>query len=157
MLFDLSPRGPVFQCVGLSRDDAKEVLDAWGEPEPFRRQGQPADGWMVRLRTGAIFAYCDEAGRVEAVEFASPGHGTPSEDHVLFDGVDLFIEPALAVVRRLRSAGLEIIEEEGGYSYIAPGVLLALWRDGEPRDATGMPLFFESALIADAGYYESDP
>lgn len=42
----------------------------------------------------------------------------------------------------------------GWISSTAHDVLLALWRDGEPIDATGLPAYFESALIARPGYYD---
>ena len=101
-----------------------------------------------------MFVYCDDDERVEAVEFASPGHGQPAEDEVRFEEVDLFVDPADVVVANLSANGHTMTRKENGLTSTVPDVLLALWRDGEPRDdSTGLPLYFESALVARPGYY----
>ena len=73
----------------------------------------------------------------------------------MFAEVDLFVDEADVVIANLRDKGLQLIDGENGYTATAPDVLLGLWRDGEPSDdSTGLPLYFESALIARPGYYD---
>jgi hypothetical protein len=72
----------------------------------------------------------------------------------MFENVDLFVDPADVVVASLSANGHAITHEQDGFTSTLPDVLLALWRDGEPRDeSTGLPLYFESALIARPGYH----
>jgi hypothetical protein len=72
----------------------------------------------------------------------------------MFENVDLFVDPADVVVANLNAKGHGITHEENGFASTVPDVLLALWRDGEPRDeSTGLPLYFESAMVARPGYY----
>ena len=136
----------------MRRDEAGAALAEWGEPRSFRRHSEPVAGWIVE-RSATVFVYCDDDELVDAIEFASPGHGRPADDSVTFDGVDLFVDPAEAVIATLSARGHVITHGENGYASTLPDVLLALWRDGEPHDdATGLPRYFESALVARPGY-----
>jgi len=142
--------GPI--RLGMRRADAGVALAEWGEPQPFRRHSEPVAGWIVE-RSSTVFVYCDEHECVDSIEFASPAHGRPADDAVTFDGVDLFVDPADAVIANLIARGHAITHGENGYTSTLPDVLLALWRDGEPHDdATGLPRYFESALVARPGY-----
>ena len=145
--------GPV--RLDMTRDDAGVVLRQWGEPRPFRRGTTDNEGWVLTRSGTTIFAYVDHADRVNAIEFASPGHGVAADDQIIFDGIDLFTDEADVVVGNLRAHGFRLVDSERGYSTTAPDVLLALWRDGDPfDDLKDLPLYFESALIARPGLYD---
>lgn len=139
----------------MSREDATQVVATWGQCRPFRRSTESNEGLAVQRVATTVFVYCDDSGCVEAIEFSSPGHGVESEDQIVFEEIDLFVDMANAVLDRLRKVGLHVVDHENGISSTAHDVLLALWRDGEPiDDATGLPAYFESALIARPGYYD---
>lgn len=153
--FELTPSGMGPVQLDMTRQDARLALEAWGECRPFRRGSEANEGWSVTRRSTTIFVYVDDNGCVDAVEISSPGHGVASEDQVVFDGVDLFMDEADVVISNLRDKGIRLTEGENGYTTTAPDVALGLWRDGEPSDeSTGLPLYFESALIARPGYYD---
>ena len=153
--FELRPSGVGPVQLDMTRQDARLALEEWGECRPFRRGSEADEGWYVTRQSTTIFAYVDDGGCVNAIEISSPGHGVASEDQVVFDGVDLFIDEADVVISNLTDKGLRLEEGENGYTTTAPDVLLGMWRDGEPSDeSTGLPLYFESALIARPGYYD---
>lgn len=132
----------------MTRDAAGHVLEAWGEPRPFRRGSDPNDGWLVQRSSTTLYVYCDDDGLVEAVELASPGHGVLGDDQVVFEDIDLFCDSADAVVRKLGDRGYHVVDQDNGHTSTVPSVLLGLWRDGEPYDdSRDLPRYFESALI----------
>jgi hypothetical protein len=152
--FELTPHGLGPVQLGTTREDARRALAAWGDCRPFRRTPAANEGWSVMRSSTTIFAYVDDGGRVEAIELASPGHGIAGGDQVVFDDVDLFIDEADVVIAKLEAKGVELTEGDDTCTTTAPDVLLGLWRDGDPSDETGRPLYFESALIARPGYYD---
>ena len=155
MRFELTPHGLGPVQLGMTREDARRALAEWGECRPFRRTPESNEGWSVTRRSTTIFANVDDDDRVHAIELASPGHGIAGGDQVVFDDVDLFIDEADAVIAKLEAKGIRLTAGDDGYTTTAPDVLLGLWRDGEPSDeSTGLPLYFESALIARPGYYD---
>jgi hypothetical protein len=157
MRFDLDPpHGVGALRIGTSREEARKELEKLGQCRPFARYDSPP-GWLVdRGRSGngttAIFAYCDPGGQVNAIEFGTPGFGTRAEDEIVYRDIDVFRSPASEVVAAIRRLGEIVEEEEAASSFVAPNVLLALWRDGGPRGPDGRPLYFESAFIARPGY-----
>lgn len=154
MQFELTADGCGAVCLGMARQAAGLALESWGECTPFRR-GFGNEGWAVTRGTMMMFAYVDDIDRVNGIEFASPGRGVPADDHVVFDGVDLFADEADIVIANLKGRGWGVIESDDREEVTIPDVLLALWRFGEPEDeSTGLPLYFESALIARPGYYD---
>jgi hypothetical protein len=144
--------------LGASSVQAGVDLAQWGPPKAFARAATGArdeSDWTVARSAMAIFVYCDESGHVEAIELSSPGYGVVDGDVVVFDEVDLFGAPADAVIELLRRKGYRVVEREQGRSIDLPEVMLALWRDGGPADdLTGMPVYFESVLLARPGYGE---
>ena len=153
--FELTPDGLGPVQLGMTRDDARRALAEWGECRPFRRTAESNEGWSVTRSSTTIFATVDDGDRVEAIELASPGHGIAGGDQVVYDDVDLFIDEADMVIAKLEAKGIRLTEGDNGYTTTAPDVLLGLWRDGEPSDeSTGLPRYFESALIARPGYYD---
>eukprot|EP01041_Mallomonas_annulata_P017905 gene17905-36584_t len=142
----------------MTRSDAREVLAKWGDPEPFRRAAvvnpNSPIGWILPRPGSTVFVYCDIDGCVASIEFASPGHGVAGADRVTFDGTDLFLPTADEVVAELVRKGHIVEHGANGDETTLPEVLLALWRDGEPYDSpSGLPAYFESALIARPGYF----
>jgi hypothetical protein len=157
MRFDLDPPYGVGALrIGMTREEARKALETLGQCRPFARHNSPP-GWLVdRGRSGngttAIFAYCDASGQVNAIEFGTPGFGTPAEDEIVYRDIDVFRSPVAEVVAAIRRLGEIVDEEEAASSFVAPNVLLALWRDGGPRGRDGRQLYFESAFIARPGY-----
>ena len=90
-----------------------------------------------------------------SIEIATPAFGAPAEDEVRYHDIDVFGIPAAEVVSALRALGEFVEEREAGSSFVAPNLLLGLWRDGGPEGPDGEPLYFEAALIAKPGYYET--
>ena len=137
MRFDLDPPHCVGALrIGTSREEARKELEKLGQCRPFARYNSPP-GWLVdRGRSGngttAIFAYCDPGGQVNAIEFGTPGFGTPAEDEIVYRAIDVFRSPVAEVVAAIRRLGEIVDEEEAASSFVAPNVLLALWRDGGP-------------------------
>ena len=156
MLFEVTSDGVGDVRLGVTREQAGCDLRAWREPRRFTRGlgfDQPDSDWMVSRPGTTAFAYCDGSGCIDAIEFATTGRGVAGSDQVMFDGVDLFIEPADTVLDRLRAKNHRVVVRSRGYDADIPDVLLSLWRDGGPTDeSTGLPLYFESALIARPGY-----
>jgi hypothetical protein len=154
--FEITPEGVGPLRLGVSREQAGLDLAAWGQPRKFTRGvgfDREDSDWMVSRSGATIFVYCDEHGDVDAIEFGSPGHGVAGDDVVVFDDIDVFVEPADTVLGRLRVKGYRIVDRERGYSSDLPEVMLSLWRDGDPSDeTTGLPLYFESVLVARPGY-----
>ena len=140
----------------MTRKEARKALETLGQCRPFARYKSPP-GWLLdRGRAGngttAIFAYCDEAGQIDAIEFGTPGFGTPAEDEIVYHDIDVFRSPASDVVEAILQLGEHLEEKETASSFVAPNVVLALWRDGGPEGPDGRPLYFEAALIARPGY-----
>jgi hypothetical protein len=143
--FDLDPPNGVGALrIGMTREEARKALETLGQCRPFARYDSPP-GWLVdRGRSGngttAIFAYCDASGHVDAIEFGTPGFGTPAEDGIVYRDIDLFRSPASEVVATIRQLGVILEEKEAASSFVAPNVFLALWRDGGPEGPDGMPI-----------------
>ena len=138
--------------LGVSRTGVVDVLSQYGEVTEFRRGGPGSEpGWQVRGARIQFFVYCDASGLVNAIEFARPTD--PSAEAVTFRGINLFAEPAEAVVVQLQEAGVDLVEEENGDAQVAYDFLLAFWRDGDPVGPDGRPLYWASILVARPGYY----
>ncbi|WP_421741016.1 hypothetical protein [Cellulomonas sp.] len=91
----------------------------------------------------------DSQDRVEYVEIYRPAHGVT----VVFDGISIFGERADDVIEQL-AARTRILIEEDGFRFVAPDLLLSLWRDmvpDGPQDEDGQ--YFDSVLMARPGYY----
>jgi len=122
-----------------------------GEPGPFRRTPADRPGHVVQRPSGlTVFVYLGGDDRVEAVEFGRPDE---PDDTVTYDGLDLFATPADDLVDRLRRR-VDVVDEDGGYSFVAPTLPLRLWRSVRPEgpdDPDGR--FFEAVLVARSGYH----
>ena len=76
---------------------------------------------------------------------------------MVYRDISLFDEPVHEVLRRLRQT-TEVVDsdDEPGYSFTAPSLLMALWRPTIPEapdDPDGR--YIESVLIARPGYYSA--
>jgi hypothetical protein len=87
-----------------------------------------------------------------AVEFGRPCDQT---DSVRFQGIDVFALPAREVVERLRER-IRVAPADGDpASFVAPDLLLSLWRPFEaddPQEEQGY--CFNAVLVARPDYYD---
>ena len=132
VLFEITAEGVGDVRLGTELERVVALLEGWGVPRRFTRGrglDQPHSDWMVRRQGTTAFVYCDAEGRVDAIEFATTGWGAPGSDQVVFDGVDVFIEPADAVLDRLRSKGHRVVVRGKGYDADLPEDQLAYLAD----------------------------
>lgn len=141
--------------IGQSYDEALAAVAEWGEP---RVSGPYAHTTTVKLQVGRgtvdIVVHLEGGEKVTAVElwrFEDPDEGT----QVLLGGTDVFRTPAREVLAQQGDLG-RVIEDSDPECPVIPGVTLAFTREtGQdvPVDpADGLPLYFTSVLVADAGY-----
>jgi hypothetical protein len=155
MIFELHPpiaAGPL--RIGGGGHETVEILKQFGTPLVLCRTEGKAPGWGVHRPSGLfIGTFFDADHHVEAIEFGRPD-GT--DDIITYDGLGIFTTPAADLISRLRQrCVIHDEEEEGGHAFIAPSLLLSLWRPvtaESPDDQEGR--FFESVLIARPGYYD---
>ncbi|MFB7273595.1 hypothetical protein [Streptomyces sp. NPDC056244] len=151
MILEVTPpdgAGPV--RLGMTIDEAEAALrtiDGYREPVPT---GVPTRG-TAQYDSGMSIEVETAGGVVEAVQVYRP-HG---HVEVTYRGIDLLRTPAAHVIERL-GALTDLEEDEGGRSYTAPDLLLALWRpfveDENPDEVQGH--YFQSVLVAGPGYYD---
>jgi hypothetical protein len=155
MIFDLHPplsAGPL--GIGTTGNDTVEILKQLGTPLVLcRTRGMPP-GWGVHRSSGLfISTLFDADNHLEAIEFGRPDG---QDDTVAYDGLDVFTTPAADLITQLRQrATVHQEQEEDGHSFIAPSLLLSLWRSGAPEGPDDREdRFFDSVLIARPGYYD---
>ncbi len=153
MDFELDPpRGVGPLQVGMTRAEANAALETLRDTSAI--SGSDIPGRHVFRPSGLKITIECRNDRLLALSLWRPK--TPA-DTVSFQGIDLFAESALEVVNRLR--GRTVIEpaEDDPASFIAPDLLLSLWRpfeaDDEPDESLGF--FFSSVLLAAPGYYDT--
>lgn len=141
--------------IGATSQQTATVLRRIGGVDTFRRTEADSPGWVATRASGlALFAYMDNEGNLEAVEFGSrPG----TADRVLYQGISVFDQPADALIAYLRRATRVLdSDDEPGYLFTAPDLLLAFWRSAIPEDSEDPEgRFFESVLLARPGYYQT--
>jgi hypothetical protein len=149
MRFELEPPlGVGGLLLGMTADDARAALVRLGDVEPDREDGLYAQrpsalGFTAHLGADAL---------VEAIEIWRP----EADDTVHYRGVDIFGRPALEVVDELRRHATVLVDEDDDASYVAPDLLLALWRPfaaDDPGETQGY--YFSSVLVARPGYYDA--
>jgi hypothetical protein len=155
MIFELDPpraAGPL--RIGAAGHDIFETLKQLGVPLLLcRRTPGSGPAWGVRRSSGLFIAtFFDADNRLEAIEVGRPGG---KDDAVTYDGLDVFTTPAGDLVTQLRQhITIHQEEEDDGYAFTAPSLLLSLWRPVTPEPPDDQEArFFESALIATPGYY----
>jgi hypothetical protein len=154
MLFELHPPQSVGPLrIGATGHDTVETLKQLGTLLMLcRRHGRPP-AWGADRPSGlSINTLFDPDDHLEAIELTRPGS---KDDTVTYDGLDLFATPAADLITQLRQRTIVHEEqEEDGRSFIAPSLLLSLWRSTpeEPGDQEGR--FFDSVLIARPGYHD---
>ncbi|WP_344959086.1 hypothetical protein [Actinomadura miaoliensis] len=82
-------------------------------------------------------------------------HNEDADAHVLLDGVDVFRTPARVLLARLSEQGHDVQDADDEYPRVS-GLTLAFTRTAGhevPMDTDGMPLYFESVLVAAEDYY----
>ncbi|WP_353944819.1 hypothetical protein ABII15_26710 [Streptomyces sp. HUAS MG91] len=140
--------GPI--ALGMSveqADDALRRIDGLqaedGPREPLHGQANYASGLSIHTHFGP-------GSLVNAIEVFRPR----ADVSVLLHGFDIFGLPAQEVVERIGEFA-ELEEEERGCSFIAPELLVALWRpfvSTTEEDEQGY--YFQSVLVARPGYYD---
>lgn len=151
-VIDLHPpdvAGPL--RIGADRTDMVSALREFGEPRLVTRSPGRPPSWAVDRPSGLVVrCHLDRAGRLDAIEFGRP---TSAADSVRYRGLDVFGTPADEFVAALRRH-TAVVEENHGYAYIAPDLLLSCWRASTPKrpdDVEGR--HFDSVLVARPGYY----
>ncbi|MBO1336320.1 hypothetical protein [Streptomyces sp. VRA16 Mangrove soil] len=134
--------------LGMTREESAPALESLRAPG-FHSPRDRAGVWLHRP-DGLGISLEHLAGRLAAVELWNPLGGA---DRVLYRGLDLFGTPAAAVRERLaRTAALT--PGDDGISYVAPDLLLALWRSNASDDPADPNHYFASVLVAAPGYYD---
>ncbi len=153
LVIDLCPpdaAGPL--RIGADQSATVAALREFGEPRLCNGTPGRRPSWFV-LRPSGLLVRChlDGHGDVGAIEFGRP---TNDADTVRYQGIDLFGTPADELVAALR-ARTTVIEEEQGYAFVAPDLLLSCWRASTPKDADDVDgRFFDAVLLARPGYYD---
>ncbi|MGW1776511.1 hypothetical protein [Streptomyces sp. NPDC002104] len=143
--------------LGMSFGEAMAAVAPWGEPRVVGpRPARPQRRALGSFDGVGYTAFFEADGRLDAVELWWPGEGKATTTRVLFDGHDVFADPAERILRRVRERGWSVTAPDTG-SLAVPGVSLGFTRQTAqevPRDAAGLPLSFTSALVAGAGHYD---
>ncbi|MCX5409642.1 hypothetical protein OHA37_38015 [Streptomyces sp. NBC_00335] len=144
---------------GMTFDEAMAAAVPWGEPRTIGpRPGRPTRRAVGSFDGVGYTAFFDEDGRLHAIELWRPAEGKSTRTRlprVLFDGHDVFAEPAEEILRQVRGRGWTVTAPDTE-SLIVPGISLGFTRQTSqevPRDADGLPLSFTSVLVAGADYY----
>ncbi|MFE0177416.1 hypothetical protein ACFWZ2_34420 [Streptomyces sp. NPDC059002] len=142
--------GPL--AVGMPREQADAALLALRDPSSVSDSDRP--GQHIVRPSGLMISIHCAGGCLEAIELGRP---TTATDIVRFRDVDVFGLPATHVARRLGEHTAIHEDPEDPASFIAPDLLLSLWRpfaaDDEPDEEQGY--FFNSVLVARPGYYDT--
>lgn len=153
------PEGVPPLLIGMSIDEARNVMALWGNPEEVF--DSPGEVPRLRVRdeglTRDIFAHIGDDGKVSAIEVWRPVLSKLQGEavHVLYGDVDVFALPANDIIRFLRDRGVEVDESDPFYPS-CPQLTLGFNREGgdDVEDESGISRFFESVLVARPGYYE---
>lgn len=152
IVVDLHPpdaAGPL--RIGADRTEMVTALREFGEPRLVTRTLGHRPAWAVQRPSGLLVrAHLDRDGLLNAIEFGRP---TGTEDVIRYRDMDVFGTPAEEFIAALRKH-TSVIEEDHGYAYVAPDLLLSCWRAATPKngdDTDGR--HFDSVLIARPGYY----
>jgi hypothetical protein len=152
LVIDLRPphvAGPL--RIGMDRSEMVTALGELGEPRLVTRSLGRRPAWAVHRQSGLVIrGHLDRFGVLNAIEFGRPAS---TEDVVRYEGMDVFGTPAEEFVAALRTR-TTVIEENHGYAYVAPRLLLSCWRAATPKngdDTEGR--HFDSVLMAGPGYY----
>ncbi|ACU72762.1 hypothetical protein Caci_3871 [Catenulispora acidiphila DSM 44928] len=153
MDFELDPPhgvGPL--RIGISRAEADAALLLLRDADSLSQSDRP--GQHIFRPSGLMISISCMRDRLEAIELARP---EIHADTVRFRDVDLFTLPAREVVERLRQHTPVEPAEDDPASFVAPELLLSLWRpfeaDDEPLEAQGH--YFTTVLLARPGYYDT--
>jgi hypothetical protein len=154
MIFELDPpmaAGPL--RIGGGGHETVEILKQFGTPLVLCRINGRRPAWGIDRPSGLfIGTFFDADDDVEAIEFGRP---SGPDDSVTYDGLDVFTTPSTDLIAQLRQRCIVHEEEEAdGHAFIAPSLLLSLWRatPESPDDQEGR--FFDSVLMARPGYYD---
>lgn len=141
--------GPI--RIGSTIEEAETALRAIPGYAPPAESGMPTRGNANYESGMKIEVETAPGGTVKSIQVYRPYDPVAVE----YRGIDLLRTSAAQVIERLGAfTGLE--ESEGGCTYTAPELLLALWRpfveDEDPDEEQGY--YFQSVLVARPGYYD---
>ncbi|MBF6126429.1 hypothetical protein [Nocardia brasiliensis] len=153
MDFELDPPlgvGPL--RVGMVRTDAVAALQSLRDADDVSESD--STGQYIFRPSGLMMRIECSDNRLLAVELGRP---ETDADTVHFQGVDVFGLPAREVVERLRQrVSIEPAQDDPA-SFVAPDLLLSLWRpfetDDDPAEEQGF--YFNAVLLAAPGYYDT--
>jgi len=158
------PAGFTGMVLGRSEEETVRAAERFGPVSVSRGAlvqvaGEPFLIPTKMVAGGPEFNFAltfDESGNADTVEVwrpPDPGH----DGTVTFEGLDVFRTPWSKLLAELESRGHRIVREDGDLFAYAPDLTLGFSRDAAhevPEDADGLPLYFESVLVAAAGYYD---
>ena len=157
------PTGFTGLTLGLPEDETARQAEAFGPVKISR--GAPVQAGLVTLPGLAkmvvgsydfdfVLTFAKD-GAADTVELWRPPD--PAYDvTVRFEGIDVFRTPWTEVLTALEDRGHRIVREDELFAY-APDLTLGFNRDTAhevPKDADDLPLYFESILVAEPGYYD---
>jgi hypothetical protein len=147
---DLRPPSQVgLVSIGMPFEEAKSALSALEGFDAERSFTQTAPGFAT-YSSGLSFtlSYSDNDG-VRGVEV----YGAGAVPGVVYEGLDVFTNPAADLINQL-SAGHDVRVEEGGRALVLPSQSISFWRATLPEgdyDEDGR--YFQTALVAHEGYF----
>lgn len=119
----------------------------------------PTPAKIVAMAPGfELVLILDDAVSVTAIEVWRP-RDPHTDVTVRYDGLDVFRTPAVELLDLMRARGHRVEAEDEGVGAWAPDLALGFSRVAGhevPRGGDGEPLYFESVLVAAAGYYGED-
>jgi hypothetical protein len=147
-----SGRGVDGLRFGMDEEQVRAQLSAYGEV-----RDATAPGGALKLRTEgsdpsfAVYASFREDGRLFTLEVWRPDDVERID--MTWDGIALFATPADEVLEYLLSQGHET-DLSDPYHPLVQSASIGLDREGgEDADEEGFAPFFESILVAPAGYF----
>ncbi|MGK5730284.1 hypothetical protein [Streptomyces sp. URMC 124] len=149
------PHGVAPVQIGMSLGEARHMAATWGEVKVSGPFAHTSSVKVIAVNQDfQVVVHLEGGESVTAVEvWRSAGD---ADVRVLLGELDVFRTPAREVLRRLAAQGYEIDVSEPEYPTVG-GLTLAFTREAahevecDPED--GLPLYFESVLVADANYY----
>lgn len=153
MEFELDPpRGVGPLRLGMRRSGAHAALESLRDLDAVSASDVP--GRHVFRPSGLMISIGCIRERLVAVELVRP---EDRGDSVRFQGIDVFTLPARDVIERLRARTRVEPADDDPASFVAPDLLLSLWRpfeaDDDPEEEQGH--YFSTVLVAEPGYYDT--
>ncbi|MBS2552523.1 hypothetical protein KGQ19_37280 [Catenulispora sp. NL8] len=144
------------QETALAAEAFGPVKTSRGAPVEAAGVTFPALSKMIGGTDPKFILTFDQHGNADTVELMRPRE-PESDVTVTFEGIDVFGTPWSQVLEEMESRGHRIVRDDEDMFFHAPDLTLGFSRDAAhevPLDDDGEPLYFESVLVAKAGYYD---